>query len=99
MTETAPLRSTRRDPLREERLEILRMLETSAITADEAASLLEALDRADRQWAPVVEATPSGGGRARQVRIRITEAGRDRPMVNLAFPLNLVESGLKIARQ
>ena len=46
MVEPVLIRSSQRDQLREERLEILRLLEAGAITADEAATLLDALDRA-----------------------------------------------------
>ena len=100
MTDLVPVRPTRRDPMREERLEILRLLEGGAVSADEAATLLDALDRADRQLPPAVaDNPPPGGGRARQVRIRITEGDRERPTVNLAFPLGLVDAGLKIARK
>ena len=40
MVQSVPLRSLPRDQMREERLEILRMFETGAITVDEAARLL-----------------------------------------------------------
>ena len=46
MVEPVLIRSSQRDQLREERLEILRLLEAGTITADEAATLLDALDRA-----------------------------------------------------
>ena len=46
MVEPVPFRSSQRDQLREERLEILHLLEASTITAEEAATLLDALDRA-----------------------------------------------------
>jgi len=94
----------RRDPVREERLEILRLLEEGAITADEAATLLEALDRTpptgppnDRQPPFTNDPTRSTGGRARQVRIRITDSDTGHATVNLAVPLGLIESGLDIA--
>ncbi|MDF3018519.1 MAG: hypothetical protein K0R44_3744 [Thermomicrobiales bacterium] len=43
MVEPVPFRSAYRDQMREERLEILRLLEAGTITADEAATLLDAL--------------------------------------------------------
>jgi hypothetical protein len=98
MAEPAPSRSSRRDAIREDRLEILRLLEAGTVTADEAATLLDALDRS----APPPEdprPAPSDGRNERVVRIRITESGSDHVMTNLAFPLGLIESGLKIAGQ
>lgn len=101
MTEPALSRSSRREAAREDRLEILRLLETGTVTADEAATLLDALDRAhpsptdDDRRPPGSDVARSGG----IVRIRITESGSDRVMTNLAFPLALIDSGLRIAGQ
>jgi len=94
-------RPSRRDAAREERLEILRMLEQGAITADEAATLLDALDRADRPSASpfAEEATQPIGGRPKQVRIRITDSDTGKASVNLALPLGLIDAGLGIARR
>src|SRR5215204_166435 len=52
-----PIRSSQRDQLREERLEILRLLEAGTITAEEAATLLDAIDR-------VVVPPPNSGSAA-----------------------------------
>jgi hypothetical protein len=95
-----PVRShaSPREQLREERLEILRLLEAGAVTVDEAATLLDALDRG--------ASPPLNGGVAAQrnidahlVRIRVTDSTNGKAMVNLAFPLGLVKSGLDIAGQ
>lgn len=100
MVDPVPLRPSRRDQSREERLEVLRLLEGGTITADEAASLLDALDRADRAAAPSTDGAGSGrGAQARQVRIRVTDSKTGRATVNLAFPLGLIKSGLDIAGQ
>lgn len=91
---------TRRDSAREERMEILRMLEEGSVTADEAAALLDALDRADRQPPSLdAESSRATGGRARQVRIRVTDGASGRSKVNLTLPLGLVDAGLGIARR
>ena len=98
MVESMPLRSWPRDQLREERLEILRLLEAGTVTIDEAATLLDALDRA---------ASPPANGRtaaqrnieAQLVRIRVTDSANGKAMVNLACPLGLINSGLDIAGQ
>ena len=98
MVEPVTLRSSQRDQLREERLEILRLLEAGTITADEAATLLDALDRASL---PPANSGPAAvrGAEARLVRIRVTESTTGRAVVNLAFPLGLIKSGLDIAGQ
>ena len=96
MVQSVPFRSLPRDQMREERLEILRLLETSAITVDEAATLLEALDRAG--YAPLTsESTAPRGAEARQIRIRVTDTETSKAIVNLAVPLGLLKSGLDIA--
>ena len=98
MAEPAATRPSRRDAVREDRLEVLRLLEAGTVTADEAATLLDALDRASP--APFDESPPGPNPRnSGVVRIRITESGSDRVMTNLAFPLGLIDSGLKIAGQ
>ena len=98
MVQSVPLRSLPRDQMREERLEILRMFEAGAITVDEAATLLEALDRAG--ISPVAsESTAPRGAESRQIRIRVTDSESTKAMVNLAFPLGLMKSGLDIAGQ
>jgi hypothetical protein len=84
--------------VREERLEILWLLEAGTITPDEAATLLDALDRASLPL-------PNNGlpslrsAEARLVRIRVTDSTTGRAVVNLAFPLGLIKSGLDIAGQ
>jgi hypothetical protein len=98
MVQSVPLRSLPRDQMREERLEILRIFEAGAITVDEAATLLEALDRAG--ISPVAsESTAPRGAESRQIRIRVTDSETTKAMVNLAFPLGLLKSGLEIAGQ
>lgn len=101
MVEPIPIRSSQREQMREERLEILRLLEAGTITAEEAATLLEALDRATATPAAVTPpaATSAKPPEARQVRIRVTDSTNGKSMVNLAFPLGLIKSGLDIAGQ
>jgi hypothetical protein len=93
-----PIRSSQRDQVREERLEILRLLEAGTITTDEAATLLDALDRGSL-LSPNSEATRLHSAEARLVRIRVTDSTTGRAVVNLAFPLGLIKSGLDIAGQ
>jgi len=98
MVEPVPLRPFQRDQVREERLEILRLLEAGTITADEAATLLDALDRATLS-PPSNGSTAPSSAEARKVRIRVTDSTTGRATVNVAFPLGLIKSGLDIAAQ
>ena len=93
-----PIRSSQRDQMREERLEILRLLEAGTITADEAATLLDALDRAPSRHR-TADRHVCASAEARLVRIRVTDSTTGRAVVNLAFPLGLIKSGLDIAGQ
>jgi hypothetical protein len=98
MVEPVTFRSSQRDQVREERLEVLRLLEAGTITVDEAATLLDALDRASL---PLPNTGPASvrSAEARLVRIRVTDSTTGRAVVNLAFPLGLIKSGLDIAGQ
>jgi hypothetical protein len=98
MVEPVPIRPSQRDQMREERLEVLRLLEAGTVTADEAATLLDALDRATLP-PPSSGQTAPRSAEARQVRIRVTDSTNGKVMVNLAFPLGLIKSGLDIAGQ
>ena len=99
MSDQTTIRLPRRDPSREERLEILRLLEAGTVSADEAAQLLDALERADRPAPPIEEAPRPIGARAKQVRIRITDSDSGEATLNLAVPLGLIDAGLNIARR
>ncbi len=88
----------------EERMKILQMLQEGRITADQAASLLSALDAtaAQAKGAPRTSGFPPqppvppavGGGRWLRVRVTDTDSGKTR--VNVRLPLNLVGSGLRM---
>lgn len=98
MVEPVTFRPPQHDQLREERLEILRLLEAGTITAAEAATLLDALDRAAAPPANRGPAAPRGA-ETRQIRIRVTDSTTGKATVNLAFPLGLIDSGLAGALQ
>lgn len=98
--------------LGEERLEILRLVENQTVTAEEAARLLEALDRSDRDRQDTVAfmpgvppipqrafAPPPPRPRGRNVRIRITDVDEDETKLNLVLPHPLLEAGLKMAKR
>jgi hypothetical protein len=98
MVEPVPIRPSQRDQLREERLAVLRLLEAGTVSADEAATLLEALDRATLPPPSIVTTVPRNA-EARLIRIRVTEGESGKATVNLAFPLVLIKTGLDIAGQ
>jgi hypothetical protein len=98
--------------LGEERLEILRLVENQTVTAEEAARLLEALDRSDRARQDTIAfmpgvppipqrvfAPPPPRPRGRNVRIRITDTSEDEDTLNLVLPYPLLETGLKMAKR
>ena len=104
MADPFPLRSGRRAneaSAKEERLEVLRMLEGGAITADDAARLLDALDSGDRAAAPPFPDVPPPplGKPARHVRIQVSEGDSGRSRVNLMLPLAAIDVGLGIAER
>jgi hypothetical protein len=100
MNETTPIRSanTRRDQGADERLEILHLLQDGAVTAEEAARLLDALGETDR--GPQRGTAPeSAAAHSRHVRIRVTDHKSGKSQVNLVLPFRLVDIGLSIAQR
>lgn len=78
----------------EERMNILRMLEEGKVTADEAITLLRALDR-EAQMPP--RATP--GEDKRFLRIHVSDLSSGKAKVNITIPIGLVGVGLRIAER
>ena len=77
----------------DERLKVLQMLEDGKITAEEAAGLLRALQGGRR-------AAPTGtgpDGKARFLRIQVTDLDLDTAKVNVTVPYSLVSVGLRMA--
>ncbi len=81
--------------MKEERLQILRMIQEGTITAEEGASLLAALG--------VEQAREEDGGHQtrpatrRWFRIRVIDKANDRVKVNLTLPIGLLDWGLNLA--
>ncbi|MEW5959825.1 MAG: hypothetical protein AB1801_19030 [Chloroflexota bacterium] len=83
--------------LTEERLQILKMLEAGQINAEEAAQLLAALETATKkEQEPATPSTPPGQGRARWLRIRVTDEATGKRKVNVNLPLGMVNVALKV---
>ena len=79
----------------EERLKILQMLEEEKITAEEAATLLRALEGGRRTGS----GAPGPGGANRYLRIRVTDLASGSAKVNVTVPMGLVSAGLRMAER
>jgi len=78
----------------EERLQVLKMIQSGQITADEGARLLEALEAEDRP-----QEEPRPGSRVKgpsQFRIRVTDLKTGRQKVNMRMPWSLVNVGINM---
>jgi hypothetical protein len=77
--------------LKEERMQILKMIEDGTITADDGAKLLAALEEGASK---TIQTTPAG--QARWMRVRVTDLNTGRSKVNVNLPMGLVNAGVKI---
>jgi hypothetical protein len=103
--------STSPSGLSAEQLEILRLVESQLMSADEAARILEALERADQptrplQAPPGISPPPSPMPPKRRpeikpsnIRIRITDLSSNQSRVNLVLPYRLIDSGMKMVKR
>lgn len=75
----------------EERMQILKMIESGHIKADEGARLLEALETAGAK-------TQAEGpaGRGRWFRVRVTDMRTGKNKVNVNIPMGLVNVGMRM---
>ena len=80
-----------------ERLKILQMLDEEKITAEEAATLLRAMEGGGRSAMPSRPPISPGGGRF--LRIRVTDMASGTGKVNVTIPIGLVSAGLRIAER
>jgi hypothetical protein len=79
--------------LKEERMQILKMIEEGKISAIEGAELLRALD----QDTNAKESVPLKGASApRWFRVRITDTITGKNKVNVNIPMGLVNVGMKM---
>ena len=85
----------------EERIQILKMVQESKISVEDAAQLLEELDGGEKgapapqSASPIAE--PQGLGRKpRWLRVRVTDTDSGRPRVNVRLPISMVNIGLKM---
>ncbi|MBU0495571.1 MAG: hypothetical protein KKA73_19630 [Chloroflexi bacterium] len=78
--------------LKEERLQILKMIEDGQISAAEGARLLAALEEPEKKRTAGV-ASPTG---ARWLRVRVTDMSSQRVKVNVNIPLSLASVAMKL---
>ena len=85
--------------MKEERLQILQMIQEGLITPDEGAKLLAALSKPEQPKASRQEPRYTERPRSsrRWLRIRVTDNSNERDRVNLTLPIALVDWGLKMA--
>ncbi len=74
-----------------ERRQILDMLATGKISADEAERLLDALTKQEEP-----EAKPTACGSPKYLRIVVQEGDHGKDNVNIRIPLALVKAGMKL---
>jgi hypothetical protein len=77
----------------DERMQILRMIESRQISAEEGARLLAALEEKPN---PELPPPASPQTRGRWLRVRVTELRSGKRKVNVNIPLSLVDIGLKM---
>jgi len=78
----------------EERLQVLRMIQSGQITAEEGARLLDVLKEGQPRGR---EGRPGGQGREpRQLRIRVSDLETGRQKVDMRIPWNLVRVGINM---
>lgn len=73
----------------DERMQILQMVSTGQISAEEGARLLEALEGKD-------DTAATSRPRARWLRVRVTDLETGKHKVNINLPMGLMDIGAKI---
>ena len=77
----------------EERIQVLEMIQSGQITAEEGARLLKAL----KEERPKRESRPGSRGKGpRQFRIRVTDLETGRQKVDMRMPWSLVNVGINM---
>lgn len=78
--------------MREETVQILKMVEEGKITADQAVQLIEAGNLFDNSK----DRSTAVSGRAKWLRVRVYDLNSNKRKVNISIPLSLVSIGLKL---
>jgi len=86
----------------EERLQILKMIQSGKLTAEEGARLIEAIEKSTgraqvaRPPLPDELPMPPGGRGNRWFRVRITDTDNGKVRVNVRLPVSLINAGIKM---
>jgi hypothetical protein len=75
--------------LPEERMRILKLIESGQVKAEEGAQLLEALGES-------LARERSRAGRPNVLRVRVTDLGNRRQKINVTLPVGLIDIGVKL---
>lgn len=73
----------------EERLRILKLIESGQVSAEEGSQLIEALGEPPRERA-------RASAQPRTLRVRVTNLATRRQTINVTIPVSLVSVGLKL---
>jgi len=98
MNDTSGRTGRRSAAIEEDRIEILKMVESGTISTSEASTLLDALEQAEQSILPP-ESAARRSRAVSHVRIRITDTKTGRSNVNVVLPLGLVDAGLGVMRR
>lgn len=82
----------------EERLHVLKMVQEGKITAEEAETLLAALEDSSTPTIDVGENRPQPSGDRRWLRVRVTDTNTGRSRVNIRLPIGIVRAGLNLGK-
>jgi hypothetical protein len=74
----------------DERLRILRLIETGQVSADEGAQLLDALGESSARE------RMRSGVRPNTLRVRVTNLSNRRQKINVTIPIGLIDVGIKL---
>ncbi|MEN6436484.1 MAG: hypothetical protein ABFD14_06030 [Anaerolineaceae bacterium] len=80
----------------EERLKVLKMVEESKITAEQAVELLLALETQEKPAKKPEDLSGSSRAGGKWLRVKVTDAETGRSRVNIRVPTSLVGAGLKM---
>jgi hypothetical protein len=84
--------------MNENRRKILEMLAAGQITADEAESLMAALEKEQTASATAGGAAPNAGSKPKYLRVLVEDVGRKGQVkVNVRVPMQLLRAGVKLA--
>jgi predicted hydrocarbon binding protein len=81
--------------MKDERMMILKMLQKGKINADEAAKLLETLDKSKNEPEDVDIPAESGKGKGKFLRVKITDTVTGKITASIRVPISMVSIGAK----